>query len=164
MKTHDAEVIMAIATTLENYLRYMRVPFEVLPHPKVVTSVRTASAAHIPPHHMAKAVMLEDEMGYIMAVIPADRHVHFGALREEFGRSMGLVTEPELSAMFKDCALGAIPPLGAAYGIEAVVDEEIMEGNEVYFEAGDHEEVVRMRRDDFVRLLGPAKHGRFSTH
>jgi Ala-tRNA(Pro) deacylase len=155
---------MALATTLENYLRYMHVPFEVLPHPKAVTSLRTAGAAHIPPHQMAKAVMLEDEMGYVMAVIPADRHVHLGALREEFGRSMGLATEPELAAMFKDCALGAIPPLGVAYGIEAVVDEELIEGNEVYFEAGDHEEVVRMQRDDFVRLLGSAKHGRFCTH
>lgn len=155
---------MAIAITLENYLKEMRVPFEVLPHPKAMTSLRTASAAHIPPHRMAKAVMLEDEMGYMMAIVPADRRVHLGALREQLGRTMGLATEPELGTMFKDCALGAIPPLAAAYGIEAVVDDELMEGNEVYFEAGDHEEVVRMRRDDFLRLLGAARHGHFCRH
>ncbi|MBL8529125.1 MAG: YbaK/EbsC family protein, partial [Burkholderiales bacterium] len=129
-----------IATTLENYLRYMQVPFEVLPHPKAMTSLRSANAAHIPAHQMAKAVVLEDETGYVMAVVPADRRVHLGALREQLGRTMGLATEPELGTVFKDCALGAIPPLGAAYGIESVVDDELREGSEIYFEAGDHEE------------------------
>lgn len=153
-----------IATTLENYLRYMQVPFEVLPHPKAMTSLRSANAAHIPAHQMAKAVVLEDETGYVMAVVPADRRVHLGALREQLGRTMGLATEPELGTVFKDCALGAIPPLGAAYGIESVVDDELREGSEIYFEAGDHEEMVRMRREDFLRLLGPARHGHFCRH
>lgn len=155
---------MTIATTLENYLRYMRVPFEVLPHPKAVTSLRSASAAHIPPHQMAKAVVLEDEMGYVMAVVPADRRVHLGALREQLGRTMGLATEPELGTVFKDCVLGAIPPIGAAYGVESVVDDELREGSEIYFEAGNHEDMVRMRREDFLRLLGPARHGHFCRH
>jgi Ala-tRNA(Pro) deacylase len=155
---------MTIATTLENYLRYMQVPFEVLPHPKAMTSLRTATAAQIPPHQMAKAVVLEDDMGYMMAIVPADRRVHLGALREQLGRTMGLATEPDLGSMFKDCALGAIPPLGAAYGIEAVIDDELMEGSDIYFEAGDHEDVVRMRRGDFLRLLRSAQHGRFCHH
>jgi Ala-tRNA(Pro) deacylase len=155
---------MAIAMTLENYLKKMHVPFELLAHAKAMTSIRTANAAHIPAHRMAKAVVLEDEMGYVMAVVPADRRVHLGALREQLGRNMGLATEHELVAMFQDCALGAIPPLGEAYGIEAVVDDELIEGNEVYFEAGDHEEVVRMGRDDFVRVLGPARRGHFCKH
>ena len=155
---------MTIATTLENYLRYMQVPFEVLPHPKAMTSLRTAQAAHIPAHQMAKAVVLEDEMGYMMAIVPADRRVHLGALREQLGRTMGLATEPELGAMFKDCALGAVPPLAAAYGIEAVVDDELREGSDIYFGAGDHEDVVRMRRDDFLRLLASARHGHFCRH
>jgi Ala-tRNA(Pro) deacylase len=162
--THEAEAAMAIAITLENCLSQMRLPFEVMLHPKALTSIRTANAARIPPHQMAKAVVLEDEMGYVMAILPADRRVHLGALRVQLGRTMGLATEPELGAMFKDCVLGAIPPLGAAYGIEAVVDDELMEGSEVYFEAGDHEEVVRMQRDDFLRLLGPARHGHFCRH
>ena len=140
--THEAEAAMAIAMTLENCLSQMRLPFEVMLHPKALTSIRTA-------------------MGYVMAILPADRRVHLGALRVQLGRTMGLATEPELGTMLKDCALGAIPPLGAAYGIEAVVDDELMEGSEVYFEAGDHEEVVRMQRDDFLRLLGPARHGHF---
>jgi Ala-tRNA(Pro) deacylase len=155
---------MTIATTLENYLRYMRVPFEVLPHRKAMTSLRSANAANIPPHQMAKAVVLEDDSGYLMAVVPADSRVHLGALREQLGRTMGLATEPELGTMFKDCALGAIPPIGAAYGMESVIDDELKDGSDVYFEAGDHEDVVRMHRDDFLRVLGPARHGHFCRH
>jgi prolyl-tRNA editing enzyme YbaK/EbsC (Cys-tRNA(Pro) deacylase) len=30
----------------------------------------------------------------------------------------------------------------------------------VYFEAGDHEHLVRMKTQDFLRLLGDCPHGR----
>ncbi|MFO1206152.1 MAG: YbaK/EbsC family protein [Burkholderiales bacterium] len=155
---------MTIATTLENYLRYMHVPFDMVPHRKAMTSLRSANAAHIPPHQMAKAVVLRDEMGYVMAIVPADRRVNLDALRDQLGRTMGLATEPELGTMFKDCATGAIPALGVAYCMQAVVDDELCEGTDVYFEAGDHEDLVRMRRDDFLRLLAPSGHGNLCRH
>ena len=108
--------------------------------------------------------MLEDDAGYVMAVLPADRRVHLGALREQLGRRMGLATEQELGTMFQDCTLGAVPPVGEAYGIETVVDDELSEGGDVYFEAGDHEELVHLPREAFLLLHGQARRGHFSKN
>jgi len=36
--------------------------------------------------------------------------------------------------------------------------------SDVYFEAGDHEQLIRMTHKDFTRLLGDSAHSRFSRH
>ncbi len=155
---------MALAKTVEDYLGDLNVSYDLLPHTRTATSIRTASAAHVPAHQIAKGVMLEDDAGYVMAVLPADRRVHLGALREQLGRRMGLATEQELGTMFQDCTLGAVPPVGEAYGIETVVDDELSEGGDVYFEAGDHEELVHLPREAFLLLHGQARRGHFSKN
>jgi len=43
-----------------------------------------------------------------------------------------------------------------------VVDDSLIAQPEVYFEAGDHEDVVHLRGGDFLRLLDGSLHGRFS--
>ena len=153
---------MTMAKTVEAYLEERNVPYDLLPHSRTSTSMRTANAAHVPAHQVAKGVMLEDDGGYVMAVLPADRRVHLGAMREQLGRRVSLATEPELAAMFKDCELGAVPPVGEAYGIETVIDDELDDGGDVYFEAGDHEELVHVGHESFLMLHGQARRGRFS--
>lgn len=152
---------MGMAMTLEQYLKNMHAAYEVMPHVRTVTSIKTATAAHIPAHQMAKGVLLEDDGGYLMAVVPADRHVHLGMLRQQLGRRMGLATEREIMEVFKDCDLGAVPPIGKAYGIETVLDDELTKAPEVYFEAGNHKELVRMGREEFMRLHEGTRRGHF---
>lgn len=152
---------MAIAMTIQNFLREQRVPFEVLMHDHTRSSLKTAEAAHIPTDRLAKAVMLEDDKGYLMAVVPASYRVNLGEVRQQLGRNIGLATESELTEIFKDCELGAIPPLGLAYGIETLYDDSLAQMSDIYFEAGDHEELIHVTREEFMRLMGMARRGKF---
>ena len=68
-------------------------------------------------------------------------------------RQVGLATESELPELFPDCELGAIPPVAAAYGVDAVVEEELTQEPEVWFEAGDHEGLVHISGTHFQQLL-----------
>ncbi|HEX5801568.1 MAG TPA: YbaK/EbsC family protein, partial [Azospira sp.] len=67
-----------------------------------------------------------------------------------------------LEELFEDCELGAIPPLGPAYGIRTVMDEELANEREIYFEAGNHEDMIHMKMDTFLDLMADADRGRFS--
>ena len=60
-----------IATRLRWYLDQSGLPYEVLPHPHSSSSLETARAAHVRPDKLVKPVLLEDERGYVMAVVPA---------------------------------------------------------------------------------------------
>jgi Ala-tRNA(Pro) deacylase len=153
---------MAIAARLKWYLDANGVEYDVIPHPHTASSHETATAAHVPEDQLAKSVVLEDDQGYLLAVLPASRRVSIGELQEQLNRTVELASEGELNELFEDCETGAIPPVGAAYGIPSVVDDALLEASEIYFEAGDHEDLVHMRGEEFLGLLSGAPHGRFS--
>ncbi|HEX6828669.1 MAG TPA: YbaK/EbsC family protein, partial [Burkholderiales bacterium] len=68
--------IPMIAMSVQNYLTEMQIPYELVHHDRTLSSMRTAEAARVPARCIAKAVLLEDGGGYLMAVLPADRHVN----------------------------------------------------------------------------------------
>ncbi len=152
---------MTMAATVKRYLDDHHIAYDLTTHLRTGSSLRTATVASISPHRLAKAVVLEDGDEYLMAVLPADRRVQLGTLRTQLGRNVGLATERDVAARFPDCALGAVPPLGPAYGMQTIVDDELDREPEVYLEAGDHEALMRLSHDDFHRLMQPALHGHF---
>ncbi len=154
---------MAIASTVSNYLSECDVPYDVLTHPHASSSGESAQFSHIPGHRLAKSVILEDDQGYVMVVLPASRHVDLGELHRQLSRNLGLATESELAALFLDCELGALPAVGPAYGMETVVDDALAEQADIYFEAGDHEQLIHVTAESFQILMGnDIQYGRFS--
>jgi Ala-tRNA(Pro) deacylase len=154
---------MAIASRVSDYLARHDVPYDILTHTHTTSSGESAQASHVPGARLAKSVVLEDEQGYLMVVLPASRRVDLGELHRQLQRNLGLATEPELGKLFSDCEIGALPALGPAYGLETVVDDAIAEQPDIYFEAGDHEQLVHVSAEVFQTLLGDSiRHGHFS--
>ena len=155
---------MAVAMTLQDYLERWGVEYEVIPHPYTGSSMETAEAAHISGEKIAKCVVTEDYRGYLMVVVPASHQLEFEMLDDELDRRLELATEEELIDIFTDCETGAIPPLGEAYGIDVALDDTLMQCDEVYFEAGDHTELIHVSGEDFRDMMAGAEHGHYSMH
>lgn len=155
---------MTISATLTQYLQTQDVPYDVLHHPHTSTSMESAQAAHIPGDQVAKTVLLEDNDGFVMAVLPATHRIDLGELHRQFHRRFGLATEADISALFSDCEVGAVPPIGKAYGLETIVDDSLAEQSEIYFDAGDHEQLIHMTAETFDSLMADAEYARFSYH
>lgn len=153
---------MAIANRLRWYLDRQGFDYQLVPHPHSSTSWETARATGIPANAVAKAVLLEDERGYLAAVVPGSRRVDLDALRRQLRRDLELASERELEDLFPDCERGAVPPVTAPYRVPTVYDDALRGLLEVYFEAGDHEDVVHMKGRDFLALLAGSPHGSFS--
>ncbi|HEY2927634.1 aminoacyl-tRNA deacylase [Piscinibacter sp.] len=154
---------MTISTRLSNYLQSSGAQFEVCAHAHSRSSAETARLAHVPEYQLAKSVILEDDRGCVLAVVPADTRVQVGAVARMLGRSdLRLSDESKISEMFDDCDPGAVPPFGMAWGLETVVDEELERNPEIYIESGDHERLLRMSRAQFSDLMSSARHGSFS--
>ena len=154
---------MAIPESVKNFLDRNKVDYQLVPHPKTYSSRESGAAAHVREDHIAKAVILEDSQGIVMALIPGDTWVKFHAINSELNRNLELAPEAVSAKLFPDCSIGAIPPLGFAYGLETVVvDEGLTSLANVYFEAGDHENLVHVSGESFKRLQSGARHGYFS--
>jgi len=152
---------MGIAATLRDYLDRHSIEYSLLRHTETRSTARTAEEAHVPGDRVAKPVVIEDADRYIVVVIPATRRIDFTALHRSFGRQVGLATEPEVEALFRDCAPGAVPALAQAYGLDVAVDDALLDLDDVYFEAGDHRELVHVSGDAFRALMRDVPHGRF---
>ena len=153
---------MTMSITLKKYLAQQGIPYDIIPHRHTSTTMNAATSAHVPSNMVAKSVILEDDNGYIMAVVPANQHVKIGKVNQLLGRHMGLATEPELQDLFSDCELGAIPAIGEAYGIVTIVDDSLTSCSDVYIDAGDHEDFVHLKGVSFRKLMQHAEHASIS--
>ncbi len=155
---------MAIAKRLRKHLERAGVPYDVIKHRPTVSASKTAQVAHISGELVAKGVVLQDEDGYMLVAVPSTHRVELDALGRAFDRSVNLATESGISELFDDCAVGAVPPIGNAYGIEILLDESLTALSDIYFEAGDHRSLVHMSGTDFAFLMIDAQRGTFSHH
>lgn len=153
---------MSVAPKLQQYLDDQQAEYEVVEHRPTSSSAQSAQACHIPAERLAKAVLLDTEDSYLLAVIPADHRIQLSDLRTEFGRRPRLAREEEIGLVFSDCEAGAVPALGSSYGVATIVDDDLEMAPEIYFEAGDHVSLIHMDRSEFCRLTQHAQHGRFS--
>jgi Ala-tRNA(Pro) deacylase len=154
---------MPIATTLKSYLDGHDVQYYSVEHPHTESAVDSAKSAHIPPHQMAKAVVLEDSAGFIVAVLPSNNRLNLGCVNEELERDLKLATEDDLKALFKDCETGAIPALSNAYGLKVIWDDQLKHASDIYIEAGDHEHLIHLVGDDFRQLMAKLPHSVISA-
>lgn len=153
---------MTVSTRLSSYLDQRGARYEVCTHDHSSSSAETARCAHIPAQQLAKSVIVEDETGCLMAIVPAHRNVQLGRLSDLLDRHhLRLADEARIASLFEDCERGAVPALGMAWGMETVVDDELEAAPEVYIEAGDHVRLLRLSHDQFHELMLAARHGRF---
>ena len=62
---------MTMAPTIHQALKMKEIEHKILRHPHAASSSRVAQAAHVAGGCIAKAVVLKDELGFVLAVLPA---------------------------------------------------------------------------------------------
>jgi Ala-tRNA(Pro) deacylase len=149
---------------LDDLLTDRKVRFERLHHPTAYGANRIAQLLHVPGKDVAKAVLLRTENGYVMAVVPAHERVDLDRVRQCLEEDwVEIAGEAEMSRVFPDCEVGAMPPFGSLYHVQTLVDEELAADGQIVFEGASHEEAIRMAYKDFEALEHPLK-GRFACH
>jgi Ala-tRNA(Pro) deacylase len=153
---------MGIALTLKQYLEDHKIDYEVMSHKKTGCSSLTAEASHVPGDCLAKGVILRKDGGYLMAIVPASRHVALAEVGHRLDQPVGLASEEEIAELFPDCEAGAVPAMAEAYGLECMVDESLDELKDVYIEGGDHRSVVHLKGRQFRKLTKDMPHAPIS--
>jgi len=153
---------MGIAITLAQYLIDGGIEYDLVPHPHTQTASASAVASHVLADSFAKAVVLKGGDGFMLAVLPASRHIQFDELRRLLGTEVDMANEEQIETLFIDCEPGSVPALGAAYGLNVVVDDSLAQQPDIYFEGGDHANLVHVSGTSFQKLMMDARHGRFA--
>jgi Ala-tRNA(Pro) deacylase len=131
--------------------------YEVLHHDHTERAIAEAQALGLPPEEVAKTLIVRTPGGHVRALIPASRRIDLRRLREQLGLrkdDVQLATEEEMARDYPEFELGAVPPLGGSQSDQVLLDRGLAERDWLVFAAGSHDDSVRVRRDDFVRLTG----------
>jgi Ala-tRNA(Pro) deacylase len=155
---------MGIALTLQQYLDDRHVDYEVTTHKHTSCSSQTVLASHVPGDALAKAVVLTREGGFVVAVVPASCKVELDAVERMLHCPVRIAGEEEIDGLFPDCEAGAVPPIVAAYALDAIVDDRLEQQPEIYLEGGDHRSLIHVHGDRFRDLMRDAPHGAIAMH
>jgi Ala-tRNA(Pro) deacylase len=128
------------------------VPYEVVEHERTQTAAAEARAAGMPAADVAKTVVLRDDAGVRLAVIPADHRLDLRKVKRELGsKGLRLVTEREMEREFSDFEVGAVPPFGPMFHALELMDERLLDHDRILCGGGDHEHAVLVDPHDVVR-------------
>ena len=153
---------MGIAITLAQYLVNGGIEYDLVPHPHTETASASAAASQVPADSVAKALVLKGRDGFMLAVLPASRHIQFDELQRLLGSEVGIANEEQIETLFVDCEPGSVPALGAAYGLNVVVDDSLAQQPDIYFDGGDHANLIHVSGINFQKLVANARHGSFA--
>jgi Ala-tRNA(Pro) deacylase len=141
---------------LKKYLDEKNIKYMLISHSPAFTAQEIAGSAHIPGKELAKTVMVKVDDKMIMTVLPAMYKINFDTLQKKVGAdSVELASEEEFQDLFPGCELGAMPPFGNLYGMSTLIDKSLTEDEEIVFNACSHRELVKLKFDDFIKLVKP---------
>lgn len=140
------------ADALMDALKCEHVLYELFPHRHTETALAEAEVLHEDPHAVGKTLVLRTPCGYVRAVLRAVDRLDLEKARRALGTGeVELASEEDLVGAYPEFELGAVPPVGGPYD-RLLVDVRLFESRFVLFDAGTHDESIRLRTGDLLSL------------
>jgi len=147
---------MATALWIKKMLDLRGIPYQELHHSRAFTAQELAGREHFSGHRVAKVVVAMVNGRPVELILPASRHVNMEQVRAILDDSEAyLATEAEMEQYFTDCELGAIPPLRHWKDVDVLMDRSLNVEGAILFQAGTHEDAVRVNFRDWYELVHP---------
>ena len=146
-----------ISAKLKDYLDNAGVHYTGHPHYPAYTSQEIAHSVHVPGREMVKSVVLKADDGtLVLAALSANDAANLDILRDAIGcRVLRLASEAEFIDAFPTCKPGAMPPFGNIFDLPTYCEATLSANEEIEFNAGTHDETIRMRFEDYEVLVNP---------
>lgn len=141
---------------LKDYLTRNKIPYLSISHPVAYATREISHLSNISERSLAKSVIIRVGEKPVMLVLPSNEVVNFEVLKKILRENeVTLMPEEAFSNLFPDCELGAMPPFGNLYDLDVYVEKDLTKNNEIAFNAGNHNEIIKMKYQDFEKLVNP---------
>jgi Ala-tRNA(Pro) deacylase len=147
---------MSAPLWIKQMLQARGIPFEELRHHKAYTAQEVAGREHVSGRRMAKVVAALADDRFVEVILPANRRLDLERMKETLeARSARLASEQEMEKVFTDAEVGAAPPLRHWEGVEVLMDRSLIGEDDIVFQAGTHEDAIRVKLRDWFDLVHP---------
>ncbi len=146
---------MKIFSKIVELLEKNQIQYVSKRHAPTLTSLDSARERGEPLKIGAKALLVKTDKVFILAVLPADRRLDTKALRTIIRcKNIRFATAEELAGL-TSLVPGAVPPFGNILGIKMLVDNALFNEEYMAFNAGSLEISIKMKTEDYRRVVNP---------
>jgi Ala-tRNA(Pro) deacylase len=139
--------------SLQSFLDDNQIHYRITRHNPAYTAQELAAVEHVSGKRVIKPVIIRADGQFYMCALPACYRVDLGELKQQLlADEVEVVDERHLRERFGDCDLDAAPPIGWFYGMTTLIDESLIHGDRVMFQAGTHVDAVEMSLADYRRV------------
>lgn len=139
--------------SLKKLLEDNNIDYTVSTHERVYTSQQAADIRGVPLSSGVKAMVVKSARGYFLVLIPGDRRIDFGKLKDKVGKA-SLATAEEVFSV-TGCEVGSVHPFSNLFGLSVLMDKHILDNHSVNFNAGLHEVSINMDPKEMVKIIKP---------
>jgi HD-like signal output (HDOD) protein/prolyl-tRNA editing enzyme YbaK/EbsC (Cys-tRNA(Pro) deacylase) len=151
---------VALAARLEQFFNRMGIAYREWPIDQVVNLDAAVIASGRPQHDFLRASLLIDIQGALMVVHRFDSSLDLDAVQQLTGRRLQPLTARQAMRLFGDCDPGFVPPVGAAYGLPVLMDEDVAGDGSVLCSGGTDHALVELDAGALRQALAGARTGR----
>ncbi|MCO7514675.1 aminoacyl-tRNA deacylase and HDOD domain-containing protein [Pseudomonas guariconensis] len=115
----------------------------------------------LPATSRVQAILLEDEVGALMALFPQSQLLDLNRLTELTGRKLVAVPMARLKHMLDKHGLKALPGIPALTSSPCLYEESLLHADKLLIQSGESGLLLEIERDAFKRMLNKASVGSF---
>ena len=117
----------------------------------------------VAPEQIIKMVLMNDALGRMQVLFPANCMLDVDRLNESLGRSLVALPHEEISNLATRYSVDELPAIPDITGLPSVIDNRVLAFEEVYVDGGHSDQVIRLDRDFFTLTIRKAKEANFAV-
>ncbi len=126
----------------------------IFEHEPVYTCQQAADVRGVGVDTGVKALLVKTTEGkYIMILVTADQKVDLKKVAKLEGTKKLNLASPDEVYEVTGCKIGSVPPFGFKKNIKTYLDEEVLEKEDVNFNAGGHSISASMKGKDMPKVI-----------
>ncbi|MET8771298.1 YbaK/EbsC family protein [Streptomyces sp. NPDC004658] len=134
--------------------------YRVIDHPPEGRTVQASALRGHPLRQAAKCLVLRVAggpagRGHVLAVVPGDRRVDTDAVAALSGRARAAFADRATAERLTGCASGAVIPFSFDARLTLVVDRDLLDEDEIYFNAARLDQSVALTTRAYRRIAAP---------
>jgi HD-like signal output (HDOD) protein/prolyl-tRNA editing enzyme YbaK/EbsC (Cys-tRNA(Pro) deacylase) len=147
----------AVQKVFEQYQNSQEDTVGVLSDPEVV------ERQGIAPQHIVKMVLMNDTLGRLQVIFPANCMLDVDLLNKTLGRSLVALPSDDLNSLMAQHSLTELPAIADITGLPAIVDTRISALTDIYVDAGESDKLIKLSKAFFDQSTAKAKSESFTV-
>ncbi|HFB64344.1 MAG TPA: HDOD domain-containing protein [Aeromonadales bacterium] len=146
-------VTMSLNADLQKFLSRKNIIPELLTHAYNSSLTVSADLLSLEHHKIARAAIIACGDEHMMVIVPLNAVIDFSAIEALTHKKFKPVSSASFQHLFSATEAGCLMPFPEAYSLKGVVDQSLSGFDEIYLEAGNHTDFLKIKNVQFQQLM-----------